>query len=135
MGGRYIRCLAMRGVTSSDTAPIDGTELAAVQLRIQLNGQNDFIGGNETGFASLALLFGSGAPQPGLVQPTQRRRVSPPWLWFLSPPLFRAGDTITMTATNTDEARVMTPEVSLRLIDEEVWLELYTRDWRAERSA
>ena len=121
MGGRYIRCLAIRGVTRSDADPPTGQERAAARLRVQLNGQNDWIGGNETGFASFAALFDEEAA---------------PWFWFLSPPLFRAGDQLQLTVQNTSPGdTILTPEVALRLIDDELWQELYTRDWRAERSA
>lgn len=119
MGGRYVRCLAIRGVASSGDA-LTGLELAALRLRLQLNGQNDWIGGNDTNDASFAALFDD---------------ETAPWFWFLSPPLMRAGNQLTLTVTNTSEDLVLTPEVALRFIDDDLWQELYTRDWRAERSA
>lgn len=119
MGGRYVRCLAIRGVTSSEDAAT-GQELASLRLRLQLNGQNDWIGGNETNFASFAALFDDDTA---------------PWFWFLSPPLLRSGDDLTLTVQNTSADLTLTPEVTLRMIDDELWQELYTRDWRAERSA
>lgn len=116
LGGRFVRCTALKGVTASSAA-FNGTELAALRLRIELNGQSSFIGGNGTNFASFAALFAS-----------QRA----PWFWFLSPALFRAGDKLRITVANTDAARTLTPEVSLRLIDDTLWQELYSRDWLAE---
>jgi hypothetical protein len=118
-GGRYLRCLAIRGVTNSDS-DFTGLELAALRLRLQLNGQNDFIGGNETNDASFAALFDD---------------ETAPWFWFLSPPLLRAGDQLTLTVHNTSTEATLTPEVAIRLMDDDLWQELYSRDWRAERSA
>ena len=119
-GARFVRCLALRGTTMSDF-PLTGLEQASLQTRVQLNGDNDLVGGSDTNAASFASLFND---------PTT------PWFQFLSPPLLRAGDLLTVTITNTNgavEAPDLTPELGLRLMDDELWQELYTRDWRAER--
>lgn len=120
-GGRFVRCIAMRGTTSSDVTPTTGLELASLELRLQLNGDNDLVGGNDTNAAALASLFDD---------------ASSPWFWWFSPPLLRAGDLLTATITNTngeEGAPTLTPELGLRLIDDELWQELYTREWLSER--
>ena len=122
-GGRFLRLLAMRGTVASDVTPATGLEPSQVLLRVQLNGDNDLFGGNEDNAGTLASLFDD---------------MTSPWFWFLSPPLLRSGDLITMTVANTtsgEGAPDLTPEIAFRLIDDELWQELYTRDWRRERSA
>ena len=115
MGGRYIRCLAMRGTIKAPRLTFAEKDfaLASLQLRAQLNAQGDMITGLDPPNAtSFRMLFGD-AQQP--------------WLWFLSPPVFRAGDLLTMTVTNTDLALTITPDIGLRLIDDELWQELFSR--------
>jgi hypothetical protein len=122
MGGRFVRCLAIRGSTGSNRAPTP-LDQAFLLLRLQLNGENDWIGGNGSNFASFASLFDN--------------RVSP-WFRFLSPPLLRTGDLLTATVKNTEPtgevAPLLQPQVGLRIIDDDLWQELYTRDWQVERS-
>lgn len=118
--GRWVRCLALRGTTGSNRAPTPFDQ-AFLLLRLQLNGDNDLIGGNGDNFVSFASLFDN--------------KLSP-WFRFLSPPLLRAGDLLTFTVFNTEPtgevAPLLTPQVGLRLIDDELWQELYSRDWSAE---
>jgi hypothetical protein len=120
MGGRYIRCLAMRGTVTSSFRTPNGFELENLALRILLNGQNDLIVGPDGNATSFAMLFSD--PES-------------PWYRFLSPPVFRAGDRLNITVTNSDSVSTLTPQVGLLLMDDTLWQELYTRDWRAERSA
>jgi hypothetical protein len=121
-GARFVRCLAIRGTTSSNRAPTPFDQ-AFLRLRLQINGDNDWLGGNGTNFASFAALFDN--------------RVSP-WFRFLSPPLLRTGDQLTLTVMNTEPTGEVSPllsaEVGLRIIDDDLWQELYTRDWQRERS-
>jgi hypothetical protein len=120
LGGRYIRMLAMRGTTGSNFATPNGFELENLALRVLLNGQNDLIVGPDGNATSFAMLFGD--PQS-------------PFFWFVSPPVFRAGDRLNLTVANSDTVSRLSPEVGLWLMDDTLWQELYTRDWRAERSA
>ena len=121
-GARHVRCLKFRGTTTSDQA-FSGLEPGLLSLRLQLNGDNDLVGGNANNFASFASLFDE---------------ITTPWFTFLSPPLLRTGDILTATCLNANTgegAPTLTPEVGLILMDDDLWQELYTRDWRAERSA
>ncbi|HEY2570820.1 MAG TPA: hypothetical protein VGI27_05075, partial [Solirubrobacteraceae bacterium] len=81
--------------------------------RLQINGQEDLTtAGQVSGTASFASLFANN---------------SAPWLWFAAPPRLRTGDEIQVTVTSTlpgGEA-VLTPEVVLRLVDDEWWRLLY----------
>lgn len=115
LGGRYIRCLAMRGTSDEGL----GFELEHLRLRVLLNGQNDLIVSPDN-TATFAVLFAD---------------PNSPWFWFLSPPVFRAGDRLNLTVTNDDTVATLSPEVGLWLMDDTLWQELYTRDWRAERTA
>lgn len=121
-GGRFVRCPAMRGTNGANPpGQAAGLQMSNLQLRMQLHGDQDLFGGNATNTVSLAALFDD---------------ISTPWFWFLSPPLLRAGDTLTLTLTNTfpnnEVGPDMTAQVALRLIDDELWQELYSRDWSAE---
>jgi hypothetical protein len=121
-GGRFMRCVAMRGTTSSDADPT-GIDLALLAMRVQLNGDNDLVSNENGNVATLATFFDD---------------ESTPWFWFLSPPLLRAGDRFTITITNLgsgEGAPALTPSIGFRMIDDELWQELYTRDWQRERSA
>jgi hypothetical protein len=121
-GGRFVRCLAIRGTVASDRVPDSPLNQSLVFMRLQLQGDNDFIGANGTNFASFASLFDN---------------KSSPWFRFLSPILLRTGDLLTCTVINgqpvSEVSPLLTAQVGLRLIDEDLWQELYTRDWRSER--
>lgn len=128
LGGRFVRCTAWR-------ANIDrrfqgnGMEMASMALRVQLNGQNDLIGGNGNNFATLATLFQSFTKKGPPVTLTKA-----PWFSWLSPPVFRAGDLLTLTLANTfvgEGAVNIGAQVSFRLIDDDLWQELWNRDTRA----
>jgi hypothetical protein len=121
MGGRYVRLLAMRGVVAISSEAPSPFDLRALSIRVQLNGQADMITGDEVNSCSMAVLF------------AQKRA---PWLWFASPPLMRAGDLLKITATNGyagEGAPTLTPELCFRVIDDELWQELFTRDLSADR--
>lgn len=119
-GGRFVRCLALRGTTGSNRAPTPFDQ-AFLLLRLQLNGDNDLVGGNGSNFVSFASLFDNRAS---------------PWFRFLSPPLLRAGDLLTATVFNSEPvgevSPLLTPEVGMHLMDDQLWQELYSRDWSAE---
>lgn len=122
-GSRYVRCTAMRGTISLDrTVPSLDLILAQTRIRVQLNGQQDLVSGNDSNSVSMAALFDD---------------ITSPWLWWLSPILLRAGDRIAITVANTTSSEgspVIFPEIGLRLIDDHLWQSLYTRDWRRERA-
>ena len=121
-GARHVRCLKFRGTTTSNQA-FTGLEPGLLALRLQINGDNDLVGGNANNFASFASLFDE---------------ITTPWFTFVSPPLLRTGDLLTATVANLNAgegAPTLTPEVSLVLMDDDLWQELYTRDWRKERRA
>lgn len=123
MGGRFVRCTAIRGSNGANPpGQAAGLQMANLQLRVQLHGDQDLFGGNGTNTVSLASLFDD---------------VATPWFWFLSPPLFRTGDTLTLTLENTFPSNEvgpdMTAQVALRIIDDDLWQELYSRDWSAEQ--
>ena len=115
LGGRFVRLVAMRGAYLQAGTP-DVFALSHLRLRMQLNGQSDFIGSNGSNQASFAMLFAD---------------ESDPWYWFVSPPRIRTGDLLTLTCDNTfagEGAPTLTPEVALRLIDDDLWTLLYAAD-------
>jgi hypothetical protein len=120
-GGKYVRLLSMRGVvvSSASPSPFDAT---AASLQLQLNGQADMIvGGESENACSFAMLF------------SDRRA---PWLWFQSPPLMRTGDMLRLVVRNGYEGEsppTLTPEVTFRIIDDDLWQELFTRDLSHDR--
>lgn len=120
-GGRFVRAVAMRGTLSTNKLlPATGLELAQAQMRVQLNGQQDLVSGNDANSVSMGTLFDD---------------ITSPWLWWLSPMLLRAGDRIAITIGNTtsgETAPIFFPEIGLRIMDDDLWQELYTRDWRRE---
>lgn len=110
-----LRLVACRGILStSDTLPLTGLETAQLQLSLAINGLEELTTNGSTGGpASFATLFASNVA---------------PWFWFAAPPLLRNGDTIQATVTNNASAEggaTLTPEVSLRLVDDEWWQALY----------
>jgi hypothetical protein len=112
----FSRMVALRGVLQfSDTTPLTGLETANLQLRLQINGEEDLTtSGQVSGTASFAALFSED---------------SAPWLWFAAPPRLRAGDELQLTVTNVfpdvEGAPTLVPEVCVRLVDDEWWRILY----------
>lgn len=109
----FVRLVAARGVVQfSDTLPLTGLEAANLLLKLSINGEEDLTtSGIVGGSASFANLFSSSAA---------------PWFWFASPPRLRNGDTVQATVINNFvEGATLTPEVSLRLVDDEWWQVLY----------
>lgn len=119
LGGRFVRLVAIRGTAQTRRGiAISDLDLAHLKLRLQLNAQSDFIGGNNTNRISFAMLF-SDDPAP--------------WYWLYSPPRIRTGDLLTATVDNSypfdsENPRSMIPELGLRLIDDDLWTALYARD-------
>jgi hypothetical protein len=116
MGGRYIVLPAIRGVlTFGQRNPLSGLELSNLMLRLVLNGQDDWIhdgqGGNS---ASFAALFSNPLA---------------PWFWFEHPFRLRAGDNLLATITNNfeGEGNDMTPALTLRMMDADIYWDLYGR--------
>ena len=129
MGAGHVRILAMRTtlLATSDPAPT-GLELASLLLRLQVGANTDLIvtsGGNDGNFCSFAIL-NAGQPDP--------------WFYFASPPRLVAGDTLQATVTNgafleAGAAPTMTPEVTLKIMSDHDWRELYTLELAAELDA
>jgi hypothetical protein len=112
----FVRFVAVRGVVqNSSVLPLTGLEAATLSLRLQINGEEDLTtAGQVSGQASFATMFSDNAA---------------PWFWLAAPPRLRAGDEILVTVTNispvVEGAPVLTPEVALRLVDDEWWRILY----------
>lgn len=112
----FVRLVALRGVLQfCDELPLTGLELANLQLRLQINGEEDLTtSGTTSSPSSFAALFANSAA---------------PWLWLAAPPRLRVGDMVQATVTNTwpvgEGAPNLTPEVCLRLVDDEWWQSLY----------
>lgn len=119
LGGRFVRLVAMRGAASTNRGvAVTDLDLAHLKLRLQLNAQSDFIGGNSTNQTSFAFLF---TDEPA------------PWYWLYSPPRIRTGDLLTATVDNSypfdrENPRSLIPELALRLIDDDLWTALYAGD-------
>jgi hypothetical protein len=112
----FVRLVALRGTLQNATVlPLSGLELAQLMLRLQINGEEDLTtSGVVTNPSSFAALFANSAA---------------PWLWFSAPPRLRVGDIIQATVTSivpeSEGATVLTPEVTLRLVDDQWWRALY----------
>lgn len=111
----FVRLVALRGVLQNTTVlPLTGLELSFLQLRLQINGEEDFTtSGLVGGVSSFAALFANAAA---------------PWFWFAAPPRLRVGDILLATVTNIAPAAggaTLTPEVCARLVDDEWWRALY----------
>jgi hypothetical protein len=129
MGTGHIRILAMRTtLLATSDAALTGLELASLLLRLQVGAANDLIvtsGGNPGNFCSFAIL-NQGSPDP--------------WFYFASPPRLVAGDTLQATVTNgafleAGAAPTLTPEVTLKIMDDAVWRRLYEIELAAELDA
>lgn len=114
----FVRLVALRGIlANSTTTPLSGLELAALQLRLQINGEEDLTtSGQQSNPASFATLF---AEQTA------------PWFWFACPPRLRVGDILEATVTNnlTVGGATLTPEVACRIVDDQWWRALYGGDY------
>lgn len=110
----FVRLVACRGVLQRSTVtPLTGLELAQLTLRLQINGEEDLTtSGQVSGAASFATLFAQQAA---------------PWFFFAAPPRLRVGDQVDAIVTNITATggATLTPEVSLRLVDDEWWRLLY----------
>jgi hypothetical protein len=114
----FVRLVALRGIlTNSTVVPLTGLELANLQLRLQINGEEDLTtSGQQSNPASFATLF---AEQTA------------PWFWFACPPRLRVGDILEATVTNNTPlaGATLTPEVACRLVDDQWWRALYGGDY------
>lgn len=118
----FVRLVALRGILQASTEDLTGFELANLFLRLQINGEEDLTtGGNQAGPASFDMLFAT---------PTA------PWLWMACPPRLRVGDTLQCTIFNAlatgETVPSLTPQVALRLVDDEWWRALYGGDYDDE---
>jgi hypothetical protein len=116
----FVRLVALRGILQNTSVlPVSGLELAQLQLRLQINGEEDLTtSGQQSNPASFATLF---AEQTA------------PWFWFACPPRLRVGDILQATVTNVSPAvggssAILTPEVACRIVDDEWWRALYGGD-------
>lgn len=116
-GGSFVRLVAMRGVVNTFGSFGAGNNFEARNtfLQLEIDGLEDFTTSGQT------------------VQPvsfaTAFAEDSAPWLWLSAPPILRAGETIAATITMAlaqipDEVGWQA-ELALRLVDDEVWCELY----------
>ena len=118
----FVRLVALRGILQNSSAlPLTGLELAQLQLRLQINGEEDLTtSGQQSNPASFATLFAN---------------QTAPWFWMACPPRLRVGDILQATCTNNasaDGGATLTPEVSCRLVDDEWWRALYGGDYDDE---
>lgn len=118
-GGSFVRCVAMRGTAvRSDGAGLSaGLELAQLFLLLSVDGVEDFTtSGQATQPVSYETLFSEAAA---------------PWFWFAAPPLLRVSETLSATISTTFQATsgetqvTLTPQLTLRLIDDDAWCALY----------
>ena len=115
----FVRLVAVRGILQLSTAALDGTELAQLMLRLQINGEEDLTTSGQTSNpSSFAMLFSN---------------PSAPWLWMACPPRLRVGDIVQATVTNIAPAGEgspsYTPEIACRLVDDDWWRALYGGDY------
>jgi hypothetical protein len=116
----FVRLVALRGILKfSNKLPLTGLELANLELRLQINGEEDLTtSGQQVNPASFATLFS---------------QQTAPWFWMACPPRLRVGDILQATVTNTypvsELSPNLTPEVSVRLVDDEWWMALYGGDY------
>jgi hypothetical protein len=115
----FLRLVSLRGILQASTEDLTGFELANLFLRLQINGEEDLTtGGNQAGPASFDMLF---------AQPTA------PWFWMACPPRLRVGDTLQCTIFNGlaagEGVPSLTPQVALRMVDDEWWRALYGGDY------
>jgi hypothetical protein len=111
-GDSFVRLVALRGTFTSSTT-LNGQELASLFLDFEIDGLEDFMTSGRTRQpASFDILFSNS---------------SAPWLWLAAPPLIRVGETIaaTISALARVGEDILTPQLAVRLVDDNVWCELY----------
>lgn len=116
-GDSFVRLVAMRGVVNTFGSFGEGNDFEAKNtfLNLQIDGLEDFMtSGKTTQPTSFATLFSDSAA---------------PWLWLGAPPILRVGETvaaiISVIQSQIPEGVAWQPQLSLRLIDDNVWCELY----------
>ena len=113
----FSRLVAVRGVLQlSNVTPLTGLETANLLLRLQINGEEDLTtSGIQSSPSSFAMLFAN---------------QTAPWFWFACPPRLRTGDILEATVTNNFaiSGAELTPEVAVRLVDDEWYRALYGED-------
>lgn len=107
-----LRLVAFRGILQFADAELTGFETPNLLVSLAINGQEELTSeGGSGGPVSIASLCASNVA---------------PWFWFALPPILRNGDTMQCTVTNNlAEGANLTPEISLRLCDDEWWQVLY----------
>jgi hypothetical protein len=111
----FVRLVAARGVLINSSQALTGLEPGFLSLSLSINGEEEMTtGGNVGRPASFATLFSDEAA---------------PWFWFAAPPRLRVGDTMQATVINNvaegEGSPNLTPEVAVRLVDDEWWQALY----------
>lgn len=112
-GDSFVRLVAMRGVINVIGALPNGNEAANTFLQLGIDGLEDLMtSGKQAQPASFAVLFAD---------------ESAPWFWFAAPPLLRVGETLQaqINVTQVPAEVAWQPELALRLVDDEVWCQLY----------
>lgn len=116
-GDSFVRLVAMRGVVATfGAAPLGGNyETVHTFFQMEIDGLEDFTtSGRTVQPSSFDMAFSESAA---------------PWLWLAAPPILRVGETVAVKVTI--DPTVITGEVAwqpqfgLRLVDDNVWCELY----------
>jgi hypothetical protein len=120
-GDSFVRLVAMRGVVNTFGSAGQGNNFEAknISFTLQADGLEDFTTSGET---TLPVTFAEAFADDAA-----------PWLWLDAPPLLRVGETLSAT-TFYNLAQIPSdvgwrPELTLRLIDDNVWCELYGYDY------
>lgn len=116
-GGSFVRLVAMRGVVNTFGSAGAGNNFEARNtfLQLEIDGMEDFTtSGKQIQPISFATAFAED---------------SAPWLWLAAPPILRVGETVAATVT-VNQGQIPSevgwqPELALRLVDDDVWCELY----------
>lgn len=133
MGGAFVRVVSMRGTVAFSTqSEFLGVEMAALRLRVQLNGQQDLVTADGQPIdshngVSFAMLF-AGDQQNFADAGAQQD--APPF-YFIVPPKLRVSDNLALTVTSVINIGEGTPELTcqlvLTLMDNDLYEDLYMR--------
>jgi hypothetical protein len=116
-GDSFVRLVALRGDVNTFGSFGAGNNFEAKNtfLQLEIDGLEDFTTSGKTiQPISFDVAFSDSAA---------------PWLWLATPPLLRVGETVAATITVT-QAQIPNdvgwqPQLALRLVDDNVWCELY----------
>lgn len=115
-GDSFVRLVAMRGAFTENAAPtgiVAGQSNAGLFALLNIDGLEDFMtSGRQSNPASFDIMFSN---------------ESAPWLWLAAPPLLRVGETLSVRISTilTGIEYAITPQFAVRLVDDDVWCQLY----------